>query len=357
MYSSSSDIAKFGRAILSYQLLPGPQTRRWMKPMEHSSDIQGSIGAPWGVRRIPLTQKYRIVDAYDKGGQISSWTSFLTLLPDYDVGFILLIAGNNLNGLEMQFLDLWGTTIIPALEATARDQAGKLYAGNYTDLSFDTSSPSPVSSTARASSTASPSVPISNGTSPTTATVSSSPLANGTLGTNIAPFDFLIVNDTLAGAVPPVNSTTRNGTFNGPMQAGPKASLNSSMSIVIDDKPGLGVTHWISNGTDMRLTIAQLMTNYSNPYWVDLSIRLYPTDLVVATDGSKKQSFKAIFEDLGAATVDKTYSTGCASWIGPTAYVYGQLALDQFFFITNSTGSVTIQPQALRATLQRSSGT
>lgn len=309
MYSTSSDIAKFGRAIMSYKLLSGPQTRRWMKPSELDTDKKAAIGAPWGIRRIYLNQKNRIVDTYDKGGQISSWTSFMINVPDYDVGFIVLVAGNDVNGLQIEFSDAFGDIIVPALEATARDQAGQMYAGDYVWSSSDIAT-------------------------------------NATLKSRAA--DFIVGNGTLNGAVAGANSSTEKSTYN------TSAPLNSSMTIVIDDKPGLGITKWVSNGTDMILTVAQLMTNYSDPFWVNTSIRLYPTDLVVTSNGNRKQSFKAMFEDLNAALVDKTYSTSCTTWIGPTAYVYGSLALDQFFLTTESSGAVTVQPQALRVTLKRS---
>ncbi|TVY68709.1 Beta-lactamase-like protein sdnR [Lachnellula suecica] len=312
MYSSSSDIAKLGRAILSYRLLSGSQTRRWMKPMELDTDIKAAIGAPWGIRRILLDQKYRIVDTYDKGGQISVWTSFFLLVPDYNVGMVVLVAGNDLAGLQLELIQFFGDTVIPALEATAKAQAGEQYAGEY---AFSAPNFGP----------------------------------NEELKARATPGEdnFIIGNGTQNGAIANLNATA-NATVHDAA-----APLNSSMTVVIDDKPGLGVTRWISNGTDMRLTVAQLMTNYSDPYWVDLSIRLYPTDLIVDTAGSKKQSFKAIFEDLNAALVDATFYTACASWIGPTAYVYGGLSLDQFFFTTFSNGTVTLQPQALRATLKK----
>ncbi|TVY39709.1 Beta-lactamase-like protein [Lachnellula occidentalis] len=325
MYSSSSDIARIGRSIMNYEMLSGPQTRRWMKPDSFDTDPRAGIGAPWGVRRISLdtsfAQTYRYVDTYDKGGSISVWASFMVLIPDYDVGFILLIAGNNINDLEMQFLDAWGDIIVPALEATAKDQAGTNYAGDY-------------------------SVAASSGNSSDAILKPRSPAA--------PPPDISVAEDIMN----PTNKTLGNAkaSLNATSSTIPhdaSAPLNSSMTILIDEKPGLGVTSWISNGTDMMLTVKQLMTNYTDPYWIDLSIRLYPTDLVVTNDGARKQSFKAIFEDLASPLVEKTYSTACATWIGPTAYVYGSLALDQFFFTTYSNGSVTIDPRALRVTLEK----
>ncbi|TVY40923.1 Beta-lactamase-like protein [Lachnellula subtilissima] len=324
MYASSSDIARIGRSILNYEILSGPQTRRWMKPDAFDADPRAGIGAPWGIRRIHMNdsfaQTYRIVDTYDKGGSISVWDTFLALIPDYDVGFILMIAGNNINDLEMQFLDAWGDIIIPALEATARDQAGTDYAGTY-------------------------SAGASSGNSSASKLKERTPAAPP-LGVSVAEDSINPTNKTLVNAVAALNATSAAVPHD-------SATLNSSLTIALDEKPGLGVTSWISNGTDMMLTVKQLMTNYTDPYWVNLSIRLYPTDLVVTSDGTRQQSFKAIFEDLASPLVEKTYSTACATWIGPTAYVYGSLALDQFFFTTYSNGTVTVDPRALRVTLEK----
>jgi len=261
MYSSSSDIAKLGRAILNYTLLSGPQTRRWMKPDTLDSDVKSAIGAPWGVRRIQLDQKYRVVDTYDKGGSINSWISFLVLIPDYDVGFIVLIAGNNLNDLEMQILDSFGDAIIPSLEATAKDQAGTLYAGEYSAIATSSSnSPDATVSDAK------------NGSSISSRAAAMRPRESTPTSPEQGQAEDTMnpTNNTLSDAMASLNSSSHAAT----------TPLNSSITIVTDDKPGLGVTSWISNGTDMRLTVAQLMTNYSDPYWIDLSIRLYPTDLV-----------------------------------------------------------------------------
>ncbi|TVY91986.1 Beta-lactamase-like protein, partial [Lachnellula willkommii] len=327
MYASSSDIARIGRSIINYEILSGPQTRRWMKPTSMDTDPKAAIGAPWGIREIYLNtsfaQTYRVVDTYDKGGSISDWVSFMVIVPDYDVGFILLIAGNNINDLEMQFLNAWGDIIIPALEATARDQAGTQYAGTY-------------------------SVSGSSGnTSSSDAYLKPRTPAAPPVGVSVAEDTLNPTNKTLSNSTAALNASKSAVPYDS------SAPLNSSMTLVMDEKPGIGVSRWISNGTDMRLTVAQLMTNYSDPYWIDLSIRLYPTDLIVSADGTRTQSFKAIFEDLASPLVELTYSTACATWIGPTAYVYGSLALDQFFFTTFTNGTVTIDPRALRVTLEK----
>jgi hypothetical protein len=98
MYSSASDISALGRAILSYKLLSPVITSRWLKPFAFSSDPRAMVGMPWGVRRINLGLPYRNIVTYNKGGRIGDYTSLLVLIPDFDVGFTILVAGENLQG-------------------------------------------------------------------------------------------------------------------------------------------------------------------------------------------------------------------------------------------------------------------
>ncbi|KAJ8126566.1 hypothetical protein O1611_g7073 [Lasiodiplodia mahajangana] len=56
VYSSASDLSAVGRAILKSTLLPWPVTRRWLRPVTLSSDPVSSVGSPWGVRRLSLSQ-------------------------------------------------------------------------------------------------------------------------------------------------------------------------------------------------------------------------------------------------------------------------------------------------------------
>ncbi|KAK4116823.1 beta-lactamase/transpeptidase-like protein [Canariomyces notabilis] len=137
MFSSIADISALGRAILRSDLIPPSLTRRWLKPASYSSELIAGVGYPWGVRRIPLSSYgangKRVVDAYNKAGRIGYYASLLVLLPDYDAGLSILVAGPNIPGnTNWNLADLVGTHMVPALEAAAREQADARYAGEYT---------------------------------------------------------------------------------------------------------------------------------------------------------------------------------------------------------------------------------
>jgi hypothetical protein len=134
MYSSVADISELGRSILRSSILPPVLTRRWLKPAAMTSELIAGVGYPWGIRRvaIPYANGRRVVDAYNKAGRIGYYASLLVLLPDYDAGFSVLIAGPNIPGnSNFNLADIIGAQIVPALEAAAREQAEAKFAGEY----------------------------------------------------------------------------------------------------------------------------------------------------------------------------------------------------------------------------------
>lgn len=132
MYSSVGDLSRLGRAIFRHTLMPPAQTRRWLKPTALTADIHEGISSPWGIRRIPLTDGSRVVDAYSKAGSINVYMSLLVLLPDYDVGITALLAGGWPGNSNWDIADQIGKVLLPALEEAAREEADAAYAGTYT---------------------------------------------------------------------------------------------------------------------------------------------------------------------------------------------------------------------------------
>ncbi|KAI1412025.1 beta-lactamase/transpeptidase-like protein [Hypoxylon sp. FL1857] len=131
MYSSVGDLSRLGRAIFRHTLMPPAQTRRWLKPTALTADIHEGVSSPWGIRRIPLTDGSRVVDAYSKAGSINVYMSLLVLLPDYDVGITALLAGGWPGNANWDIADQIGKVLVPALEEAAREEADATYAGSY----------------------------------------------------------------------------------------------------------------------------------------------------------------------------------------------------------------------------------
>ncbi|KAI1099668.1 beta-lactamase/transpeptidase-like protein [Jackrogersella minutella] len=131
MYASASDLSTLGRAILSHKLLSPVATRRWLKPFAFSSDPLAMVGMPWGARRINVGDTYRYTTAFNKAGNIGNYSALLAILPDFDIGISILLAGDLPGNAAFSFADVVGEPIIPAIEEAARSEAGALYSGRY----------------------------------------------------------------------------------------------------------------------------------------------------------------------------------------------------------------------------------
>ncbi|KAI3320158.1 beta-lactamase/transpeptidase-like protein [Xylariaceae sp. AK1471] len=132
VYTSVGDLSEIGRAILDYRLLDPVTTRRWLKPFSFSTDPHASVGVPWGARRINVAgQPYRWITAFNKAGRISDYSSVLAIIPDYDIGISVLLAGELPGNANFNLLDIIGEVLIPAVEEAARAEAGALYSGHY----------------------------------------------------------------------------------------------------------------------------------------------------------------------------------------------------------------------------------
>ncbi|OTB02205.1 hypothetical protein M426DRAFT_13785 [Hypoxylon sp. CI-4A] len=275
MYTSSSDLSRIGRAILRSSLLPPAMTRRWLKPVTFSSDPKSGVGMPWGVRQLPLTKgtdsPYQFATSFNKVGTLGKYTAMLAIIPDFDIGFSILVAGEAPSGLGTSLADALSNTYLPTMINTARSQANEMYGGTYSSSD---------------------------------------------------------------------------------------SALNSSLSIVVDSAtPGLSLSSWISNGTNLMFYSVAMAHNITKSYWekVRPSVHLYPTGLWDATsDGGKRVAFKAVFEDLSLSNASKPFTTDCATWISVAGIMYGSKPLDQFIFNIDAAGNVTsVENAALRNRLEK----
>lgn len=121
-------MATFGRAVLSSTLVDPAVTRRWLKPIAHTSSLQHSVGAPWEIYSF-LTP--RRVDLYTKAGDIGLYSSSIALSPDHNAGFTVLVAGNNSHAMTSAIGEMVADVMLPALDEVARNQALERFGGTY----------------------------------------------------------------------------------------------------------------------------------------------------------------------------------------------------------------------------------
>ncbi|KAJ5445148.1 Beta-lactamase-related protein [Penicillium cf. griseofulvum] len=262
IFSSIKDLATAGQAILNSTLLTRPQTNRWFKPVSHTSNPANSIGSPWVIYSAGSYPNTSMVDIYtvlsNEGNDQSLYSSYLGLVPDFGVGFVILSADNEAPADLNAHADIIGDVVLGALMKTAIEQAAKNFGGAY------------------------------------------------------------------------------------------KASeINSSIAVEYDSLPGLYIQEFVSNGTDFRATLAGIM-GIARP--ADLSIRLYPAQLVEEFGSGSRQAFRAVFQDM-TELADNGTST-CVSWLDLDRLQYGGRGLDEFIFSLDQSGrAVSVEIPALRVSL------
>lgn len=121
-------------------------------------------------------------------------------------------------------------------------------------------------------------------------------------------------------------------------------SFNSSITVTTDpDHPGLGISSWISNGTDM---ITELTTVF---FFNNTDVRLYPTGITT----NNTVVWRAVFgtkETLG----DGIFSQTCATWGLVDNYRYGGRAMDEFVFTLENGLATKLEPRAFHVHLKKS---
>lgn len=131
LFSSLRDITLFGQSILSSSLLPTAVTRRWLKPVTHTSSYSQSVGRPWEITVLPQTNSTPTTELYGKQGNIGLYSSYLILIPAYGVGIAVLEADSVTEPLIEPLAISIAETLVPALQQAAQDQAQANFGGTY----------------------------------------------------------------------------------------------------------------------------------------------------------------------------------------------------------------------------------
>ncbi|CAO1602427.1 hypothetical protein XANCAGTX0491_006038 [Xanthoria calcicola] len=131
IYTTASDLALFARSVLAKNLLDTTTTNAWFHPRSFSSSWSFAYGMPWEIFRTSdmLPDSDRIQTIFTKGGALNGYFSQLLLIPEYNLGLVVLVAGDGhaTRWLREKVLKL----LIPAVEQIARDQAASKLSGSY----------------------------------------------------------------------------------------------------------------------------------------------------------------------------------------------------------------------------------
>ncbi|KAL9012451.1 MAG: hypothetical protein Q9173_002788 [Seirophora scorigena] len=131
IYTTASDLAKLARAILNHQMLDEGTTNAWFKPRSYSPSWSFAYGMPWEIFRSSglLPDSDRIQTVITKAGGLRGYTSQLLLIPEYNLGIVVLVAGEGhaLAWLREELLK----AVVPAVDSIARQQTAERFSGIY----------------------------------------------------------------------------------------------------------------------------------------------------------------------------------------------------------------------------------
>ncbi len=138
MFSNTADLVAFCEGILKHQFLSPMKTRRWMKPVTHTSSLGFSVGAPWEILRSSnLTADKRLIDVYTKSGDLGLYHALIGIIPDYDLVISVLTGGVEVTLESQARTEIFSTvmeSLLPAIDAAAReDSAEKGFVGSFSD--------------------------------------------------------------------------------------------------------------------------------------------------------------------------------------------------------------------------------
>ena len=93
------------------------------------------IGAPWEIiRSDKVTADQRLVDFYNKGGDLGTYHAMMAMIPDYDIVISVLTSGPETSSGVVQLLfSNTVTAMLPAIESAGKEQAKTNFAGKYTN--------------------------------------------------------------------------------------------------------------------------------------------------------------------------------------------------------------------------------
>jgi hypothetical protein len=108
-----------------------------MKPHSFTSSATQAVGAPWEIQRLAVGPTNRLVEMYTKAGDITGYAALIVLIPDWDLGFAVMTAGDptisSTDDMVVLITDTIADVFLPSVEEAAREQADALFSGVYSD--------------------------------------------------------------------------------------------------------------------------------------------------------------------------------------------------------------------------------
>ncbi|ETS73164.1 hypothetical protein PFICI_15109 [Pestalotiopsis fici W106-1] len=130
LYTSTSDLARAGHAMLSSLLVTPDQTRRWLQPVSDTSNLRNGVGRPWEIYHAGKYANSSILDVYTKTGTLRRYSSYFGLAPDFDAGFAILAHDIDGNPDLNVYADVVSLALLTLAELASKEAAA-MFAGEY----------------------------------------------------------------------------------------------------------------------------------------------------------------------------------------------------------------------------------
>jgi hypothetical protein len=128
IYTSTTDSSKYLRYILTHYNAIATGVN-WINPVSPSDNIHSFYGMPWEILHTDrvLKNSRRTVRFITKGGGLPGYFSIIATIPEFDLGFTVLVAGEY----EMlpKLRNAIGETIVRAAEEVSIRQLQERYVG------------------------------------------------------------------------------------------------------------------------------------------------------------------------------------------------------------------------------------
>lgn len=135
LVTTTSDLARFGNAILASKQLGRDTTRRWISSNHDTSNVRNGVGRPWQIYRAASSSSpvAPIIDIFNLNGVVGPFASYFGLVPDVNVGFAILAHDNHVpdEGLDLNVYADIVSDALPLLLKTAATQTAMTFMGSY----------------------------------------------------------------------------------------------------------------------------------------------------------------------------------------------------------------------------------
>ena len=160
-----------------------------------------------------------------------------------------------------------------------------------------------------------------------------------------------ILSDLLAATyVPALEAAAKEGANTVYAGTYTDTESNSTLTVTMNSDPGLVISEWTFNGSDVLALYTEIAGNASTQSTV---AHLYPSGL--KSKNGSIVGWRAVYEVFPKIYDPGSFSVNCQTWTSVDYLVYGGIGVDEFIFNFNAdtTEVASIEPRVLQFSLAK----